>query len=291
MRQDNETAIWMDGEFLGRDEAKVAVSDSLFQHGFGLFETIRAYGGNVFRLDDHLRRLAASVEALGIAIGVDGDTLGRAVTEVIEANALADARVRITVSRGDLAQIVEGEALPATVVVTAGPLTVYPTEMYEHGLTVAVADTRHNETDPMLGHKVGGNYASRLRVLQAAQLKGCGEGLMFTLNRRLAGGSISNVFIIRGGSVFTPPLTLNILPGITRGVVGNLCENAGLPCEEADLTIDDLLDADEVFLTNSIMEIMPVCAVETKQVGDGQPGPITRQLGELYRETVAAECA
>ncbi len=291
MRQNGETAIWMDGELVGRDEARVPVSDSLFQHGFGLFETIRAYGGSVFRLGDHLTRLAASAEALGIAVGVDGDALGRAVAEVIEANALADARVRITVSRGDLAQIVEQEALPATVVVTAGPLTAYPAEMYEHGLTVAVADTRHNETDPMLGHKVGGNYASRLRVLRTAQLKHCGEGLMFTLNRRLAGGAISNVFVVRGGSVLTPPLTLNILPGVTRGVVRGLCENAGLPCEEAELAIDDLLDADEVFLTNSIMEIMPVSAVEAKEIGAGQPGPITRQLGELYRKAVAAECA
>ena len=155
--------------------------------------------------------------------------------------------------------------------------------MYEQGVRVALCDFRTSPSDPLAGHKTT-CYLPRLLGLRAANAKDCFEALWFTTQNHLAEGCISNVFVVSGGVLRTPPLTTPVLPGIARGIVIELARGSGLEVRENTLTGNDLLDADEVFLTNSIMQIMPVIAVERHDIGTGRPGALTQRLGQAYRD-------
>ena len=280
--------VFLNGELVPLAQAKLSVFDAGFLHGAGLFETMRAYAGKVYRLDEHLDRLLESAKYLSVPVSIDKDSLARAVEQTLEANELGEARVRLTLSRGDLRQSLDEEQA-GTVLVTASALTAYPKELYEKGMTVVLSDVKLNASDPVAKHK-STNYLSRLLMLRRAQQLGGGEALWFTQVNRLGEGCISNVFLAKGGKLLTPSLDEPILPGITRGAVLELAKREKIPVSEQALAIDDVLGAEEVFLTNSIMEVMPVCRVEKHAVGNEQPGPMTRRLAELYRQDVAEKC-
>ena len=176
-----------------------------------------------------------------------------------------------------------------TVCVTASPLTPYPPEFFAKGMGVAISPYRVSPDDPIAGHKCT-CYLPRLLALRDAQAKRCGEALWFTTSNLLSEGSISNVFVVRGGKLATPPLDTPVLPGITRAAVIELASATRIEVEQKPLNVNDLLDADEVFLTNSIMEVMPVCRVEQREIGTGKPGPVTQKLAGEYRTVVEKEC-
>ncbi|MBN1844820.1 MAG: aminotransferase class IV family protein [Sedimentisphaerales bacterium] len=270
-------------------EAHVDIHDAGLLHGVGLFETLRSYGGLMFRLSDHLDRLYRSAEQLGIPIGQDRQQLADGLGELLEANHLPDARIRLTATRGSYRQSQTDEPAGGTLFATAAAAEMYPPEYYQRGMTVLVSDARVNPHDPTVAHKTL-NYFARLLVLRQAQAKQAGESLWFTTDHRLAEGCLSNVFLVKADTLLTPPLDTPILPGITRRVVLELAEREGIACEQRALTVQDLLGADEVFLTNSIMELMPVCRIERHAVGKDQPGPIYRVLQQRYRSAVAREC-
>ena len=171
------------------------------------------------------------------------------------------------------------------VLTTAVEVQPLPEEYYTRGITLAVCSQAQLSTDPLTGHKTT-CFWSRLRALHEAQLRGCGEALWFTEKRELAEGSISIVFIVKEGVVKTPPIGTPVLPGITRAAVLELCERHKIRCEQTSLTIDDLLDADEAFICNSIMEVVPVCRVERKAVGDERVGAVTGKLSVAYQGLV-----
>jgi branched-chain amino acid aminotransferase len=208
---------------------------------------------------------------------------------LLRRNEAPRGRVRLTATCGSVLSTGDGEPLIPTVCVTVGVEANYPASLYESGVTVLVSRHQLSPTDPVAGHKTV-NYLPRLVALRAAHAQQCVESLWFTTQNLLSEGSVSNVFVVREGTVVTPPLETPVLPGVARGLVLELCRREGIPCEEMVLTIDGLLDADEVFLTNSIMQVMPVSRVERKDIGTGRPGPIAARLLGLYREQVSKEC-
>ena len=283
--------VYLNEQFIKADDAAVSVFDAGLLHGAGLFETMRSYGGVLFRLDDHLARLEASAEVLSMfQLGEPARrALGRHLTELLARNGLTDARVRLSVTAGNLRRPGgDGHAQP-TVFATAAAIEPYPAEWYEKGMTVLLSVHKQSRLDPTCGFKTL-SYLPRLLSLREAQARKCGEALWFTHENLLAEGAISNVFIVRDEVIKTPPIDTPVLPGITRKVVLELAQANGLSVREVPLTINDLLDADEVFLTNSVMEVMPVCRVERRPIGSEKPGPITRRLIQLYRERVVEEC-
>ena len=280
--------VFLNGSLVRADQATLSVFDAGFLHGAGLFETMRAYAGKVYRLDQHLDRLAKSAKALSIPLTTDKNSLRRAVEQTLQANGLSEARLRLTLSRGDLRRPPD-HTHPATLVITASAMTPYPAQFYQKGMTVVLSDVKLNSSDPLARHK-SSNYLSRLLVLGKAQQLGAGEALWFTELNHLGEGCISNVFLAKDSTLLTPPLEEPILPGITRAAVLELAQADKIPTRQQTLTIDDLLGAEEIFLTNSIMEVMPVCRFEKHAVGNEQPGPLTQHLAELYRQDVAEKC-
>ncbi|MBV8781139.1 MAG: aminotransferase class IV [Phycisphaerae bacterium] len=292
--------VWLNGEFFEDDDALVSSRDTGLLHAAGVFTTMRSFGGKTFRLAAHLHRLRSSCDTLGIPLPFDDDALSTSVTEILKANELSDARLRLTVTRGSARNDPQqGVMLRPTVLLTAAALEPYPAEFYERGMTVIALDTQKlNPYDVQAGHKTL-NYFSRLTALREANRRGAGEALWFNVHNYLESGSISNVFIVKAGELLTPPTaddlkridspypTSAVLPGITRAAVIELAESAKVPFLPAALTINDLLSADEVFLTNSIMQIMPICRIERSAIGNDQPGPITRRLATLLKDAPA----
>jgi branched-chain amino acid aminotransferase len=281
--------VYVSGDFVPRKEARISALDAGVLLGAGLFETLRTYAGKPFRLGAHLARLRASGEFFRIFIRESDSQVTEAVARLVEANGLADARVRLTATRGPLADAVENdEAPPATLIITAGPMTPYPAELYENGATVVVSDIRISADDPTVYHKTTG-YLRNLLALRDAHRARATEALIFNTKGRLAEGSLSNVFIVSEGRLLTPTVEEGLLAGITRAAVLELAAEAGVPAEQKPLSARAVLDADEMFLTNSIMELLPVGRVERKEIGDGRPGPVTKRLAEAYRALVIRE--
>ncbi len=262
------------------DAAAVSITDSSFLYGLGLFETMRAANGSVFCLKDHLDRLFASAAALSIPSGLTPDFIEDAVGQVLKANRLKNARLRLTLSSGPLAQT---DTPKGTLLITATEFTSYPEEYYDKGVRVVLTDFRQNPKDPTCGHKTT-SYASRLMALKKAHEKLATEALWFTTENTLAEGSISNVFLVKDNVLYTPRADTPVLPGIARRTVLELAKKLNIKCLEQDLFVHDLLSAQEVFLTNVIMTILPVTSIESHTVSDGKVGTITKKLTEAYRD-------
>jgi branched-chain amino acid aminotransferase len=294
--------VWLNGSLVEEAAATVSVRDVGLLHGAGVFTTMRAVGGRVFRLDAHLQRLAASCQALALPLPYAADVLREAVTALLARMELADARLRLTVTRGSPG---EDGAMRPTVLLTATPFEPYPAKLYERGMTVMVLDDQKlNPFDVQAGHKTL-NYFSRLTALRRAAQRQAGEALWFNVQNHLQSGSISNVFLVRDGRLRTPPTAAEqadpatdlppglppsaVLPGITRAAVLDLARAAGLDARPAVLDINDLLAAQEVFLTNSIMGLLPVCRIEKHDVGHGNPGPVWRELSGQYEKLLRAQ--
>lgn len=282
--------VYLNGKLVPAGDAKIGIYDGGFLHGAGLFETMRADFGRVFRLDAHLDRMLTSAEKLGLPIERPDLPLTKDFDELLARNDLKTARLRMTVTVGSMHPAMQSDtAPPLTVCVTATRLDPYPAEMLARGVSVMITTFTQSTTDPMAGHKTI-NYLPRLLALRSAQKLGCAEALWFTPTNYLAEGCISSVFVVRGGKLATPPLNTPVLPGVSRSVVLEVAEANGIQADEKTLNINDVLDADEIFLTNSSMQVMPVCRVEKKDIGTGKPGPITTEIRRLFIETVDKEC-
>jgi branched-chain amino acid aminotransferase len=290
--------VHLNGQLLPYDDARIAPADAGILHGAGLFETLRAKNGKIFRLRRHLQRLANSAHALNIPFALSETELAEITADLLEANGLADARLRLTITRGDLHDATaDNPTPPVTLLLTAAEFLPYPPALYEKGMTVIISRHKQNPESPLTGHKTT-SYFDRLLALREAQELKAGEALWFTPHTNLlAEGSISNIFLVTNdGILATPPLTLPdkinqrlCLPGITRQLTLELATSAGILPHERPLTINDLLVAKEVFLTNAIMGLMPVTHIEKHTVADGIPGPLTQQLRTAYEQAIASE--
>jgi len=276
--------VHLNGRLVAADEAVIKVSDAGFLHGASSFTTMRAHNGVVFRLASHLSRLLGTVELLGLRTEATPDTLTAAVGELLTANGLCDARLRITLTPGSIAG---GDP---TVVVTADALPEYPATWYTEGISVSITDLRQSPGDIACGRKTG-CYFPRVLAMRTAAAKDLQEALWFTPEGHLAEACFCNVFLLSADRLLTPPLDTPVLDGILRGVVMELCETLDINCSDTrPLFGRDLLDADEVFLTSSCSGIRPVVRVEDHVIADGGVGPIAARMMKAYEEILEVEC-
>ena len=269
------------------DKACVSVRDSGLLYGAGLFETMRSCNGVVFCLEDHLDRLFFSAAALSVNISYDKKYITEAIYKVLEANKLAEARLRLTVTNGPMAGA--DELRRCTLLITATKFVPYPPEYYKKGVLVVLCPFRQNPTEPTCGHKTT-SYYPRMIALSRAHQKRAAEALWFTADNRLAEGCVSNVFLVKDSILCTPPIGTPVLAGVARKAVCQVAMAGSVELAEKALHIDDVLAADEIFLTNVIMQIMPVNNVEKHTVGDGKVGPITKKLQTSFGEFVRRQC-
>ncbi|MGC9454825.1 MAG: aminotransferase class IV [Phycisphaerae bacterium] len=283
--------VHLNGRVIPRAEAKVSAFDAGLLHGMSTFTTMLARAGKVFRLDRHLQRLMNTVNVLDLRTDATADSVEKAVYELLSANGLSDARVRVTLTPGAVGRLDEGdESEPSTTLITAEPLPEHPAEWYEKGIGVVISPFRQVAGDPAFGFKTG-CYMPRVLARREAAVKGFDEALWFTTENLLAEACFCNVFLVREGEVRTPPLGTPVLPGVVREAVVELCERMEVPCDaDAPLTIDDVLAAEEMFLTSSIAGVRPVVRVEKHPVGDEKPGTITRKLMDAYEQLLTSEC-
>ncbi|HNS21064.1 MAG TPA: aminotransferase class IV [Sedimentisphaerales bacterium] len=277
----------MNNELVDAEKAAISVADSGLLYGAGLFETMRSRNGVVFRVEDHLDRLLLSAAALSIDHPFDKPRLRSALDRVLEANDLKDARLRLTLTNGPLAES-EDQRRP-TLLITAAEFRPYPSDCYKTGVLVVLCPFRQNPTDPTSGHKTT-NYYPRLLALNRAHRQRAAEALWFTTDGRLAEGCVSNVFLVKDSALHTPSVQTPVLPGIARKTVLQVAKEQSIETVEKDLYIADLLGADEVFLTNIVMEVLPVAHIEQHTVGNGKVGPVTQRLRESFVVAVEQEC-
>lgn len=298
--QDQTASVFLDGEFMNRADARLSAFDAAIQHGVGLFETLSAAsspeGIVVHDLEAHLDRLQASAAKLGLSDEIKTGPLGEAITETVRRARYKNTRVRLTLTGGDLNLLqTHGRSNHRpTVLIAAQPATDYPDEMFDKGVMVTLGAARVNPLDPTAGHKTL-NYWWRLRELQDAAGKGAGESIIFSVSNHLASGCVSNLFVVDGGNLITPiaqgeeedvsgvetkegVMPSPVLPGITRMRVIEQAKAMGIQTTKRMMTIDDLLDAEEVFLTNSSWGVLPVVKVEAETIGSGAPGDVTKKL-------------
>lgn len=283
-------SVYLNGRFVSEPDARISVYDGGWLHGAGLFETMRAENGRVFRLDSHIERLHRSASKLLMAIEPDRLPDHRVFAQLLDRNSLKAARVRLMVTAGSMRGHTAADGSHLTVCATASDLSPYPVDFYEKGVPVIICDFRISPSDPVAGHKTT-CYLPRLLGLRQAQQGQCVEALWFTTANRLAEGSISNIFIIKDGILKTPPLDTPVLPGIARGIVLEIARRIGIEAQECPLTINDLLDADEVLLTNAIMQVMPVIRVEKHDIHNGRVGSLGKSFLQEYRRQVIEECS
>lgn len=293
--------IFLNGQMLPPERAVLRFDDAGVQHAVGLFETFQCFNGRVFRLMPHLQRLKTSAIELGLVREMNLDALAQAVEQTIDHNQLDRARLRLTLTAGSLSLLKPeaGDAMqpvPTLLIVPSEPTTYDPT-YFEKGITVLVAPAAANPMDPMAGHKTL-SYWGRLRTLRQAASIGAGEAIWLNISNHLACGAVSNVFLVKDGVLFTPiargeevegALRAPVLPGITRRVVIEIAESMNVEVRREMLSIDDMLEADEVFLTNSGWHILPVSRVEKKEIGEGLAGELTTKLRAKLMELIATE--
>jgi len=279
--------VFLNDKLVDIGKASVSVTDSGLLYGMGLFETMRSYNGVVFCLKDHLDRLFFSASSLSIENSYDRKYITDAIYKLLKANKLSNARLRLTLTSGPMAK--SEEQRQATLLISATKLEPYPPEYYKNGVLVVLCPFRQNTAEPIYGHKTI-NYLSRMIALNVAHQKKAAEALWFTVDNRLAEGCISNVFLVKDSALYTPPIETPVLAGVARKTVCQIALKNSIKLIEKTLGINDVLDADEVFLTNVIMQILPVSHVEKHTVGDGKVGPITRKLMEFFGEFIKNEC-
>ncbi len=286
--------VYLNGSLVPRSQARVSAFDHGFLYGYGLFETMRAYQGKIFRLDRHLQRLMDSAGILGMAAGLSDIDLGRACTDTMAANKLSDARLRLTVSRGEVPSFpgVSNRTTP-TVLVAATPYLPPPPTVYAQGYTAGMAQLRR-QSRSVLSEIKSTSYLLSVLAKMDAEKAGLDEALLLNERGLIAEGSISNVFFVRGSVLVTPPVASGILPGVTRGVVMELARALAIGVHEVDIKSDEMKQFDEAFLTNSALEIMPLVKIkkaagETLTVGSGKLGKVTRRLMDAYGELVERE--
>lgn len=282
--------IFMNGRIVPEEEARISVFDHGFLYGDGVFEGIRAYHGRVFRLEEHIDRLFESAHSIMLPIPFDRAGMVDAVVRTVRANDLRDAYIRVVISRGcgDLG-LDPRKCTRSQVVIIADKIVLYPGELYEKGLTVITVATRRNIAGALDPKIKSLNYLNNILVKIEANRAGVMEALMLTGDGYVSEGSGDNIFIFRKGTLITPPPYLGILEGITRAAVIDLARREGVPVQETPFTRHDLYVSEECFLTGTAAEVIPVIEVDSRVIGTGRPGPVTRRLTELFRNLTATE--
>lgn len=280
--------VFLNDHFAHENEAFIPIGDPGFLYGEGVFTTLRLYQGEAPELEAHLIRLQQQAQALEIPFALSLEKALSIITELVRLNGIqkSDARLRLTVTRGydpdNHFPLEPSTATPPTVLMTVRKLAPTFDKSHQKGVAVITLGAEHLRLHlPQLKNL---NYLPSLLALREAHRRGCTEAMVFDQNGHLTEGAASNIFLVKAGTLFTPLDNGQILAGQTRGRIITMAQQLDLPCEESNLTLDDLHHADEVFLCNSIRQIVPVIAIDEAQVAEGIPGPITLQLSQRYTQ-------
>jgi branched-chain amino acid aminotransferase len=276
--------IYIDGKYFDEKSAKISVFDHGLLYGDGIFEGIRAYHGRVFRLKEHIDRLFYSAKAILLNIPRSHAEMMQAVVETCRRNRLRDGYVRLVVTRGagGLGLNPRGCKAPSVIII-ADKIQLYPAELYERGLDIITVPTTRNLHSALNPAIKSLNYLNNILAKIEANNGGCEEAIMLNSEGYVAECTGDNVFIIKAGQMFTPPLSAGALYGITRSVVMDMAREASIPVSEPNLTRYDLFNADECFLTGTGAELIPVVKIDGRVIGAGKPGPVTKSLVQRYR--------
>lgn len=277
--------IYLDGEMVPESEAKVSVFDHGLLYGDGVFEGIRFYNGRVFRLEQHIRRLFDSAKSILLNLSMSQEEMIRATCETVKANNLRDGYIRLVITRGVGPMGLSPFKCPKpSVIIIASSITLYSAEAYANGLTMASCATRRPSHDILSPQVKSLNYLNNVMAKVEAIQAGAEEGLMLNDQGLVAECTGDNLFIIRDGTISTPPLTAGALDGITRGVVFEIAADLGIPIRERDLSRHDIYTADECFLTGTAAEVIAAVKLDQRSIGSGKPGPVTQRVIARFRE-------
>ncbi len=244
------------------------------------------YHGNPLQLEEHISRLKKGAKKLYIEADNTQEEIFRAANDLIEANGTMDGTIRVTITRGGKKRGLSFEPNEEpNLVITTGNYIPYPENLYRYGMQGIVVEMRRNNFSPLVSLKTL-NFLEGVLALEEARKKGGQEGIFMNLEGNLCEGTISNIFWINSGTVYTPHISCGLVPGIVRGTVIKLCREQGLHVEEVREGISVLWEADEAFLTNSLMEVMPLVKVNNRKIGSGIPGKTTRFIRGVYRKFI-----
>ncbi len=277
--------VYISGKLYDKDDAKVSVYDHGLLYGDGVFEGIRSYGGRVFRLDQHLDRLYESARAIRLEIPMTKEAMAAAVIDTLKVNGITDGYIRLVITRGAgyLGLDPRKTSNPQVIIIT-DRIELYSPELYEKGLAIVTASTVRTNANALSPRIKSLNYLNNILAKIEGVDAGAPEALMLNSKGEVAECTGDNIFIVRQGTVLTPPNDAGILEGITRGAVMELAAQAGHAVREAVLTRHDVYTADECFLTGTAAEVVPVVKCDGRVIGTGHPGPITRDLRTRFME-------
>jgi len=277
--------IYLNGKLVPREQAVVSVFDHGFLYGDGVFEGIRVYDGNVFRLQEHIDRLYESAKTIDMQLPLTPAEMIAATLRTVAANNKQDAYIRLVVSRGygDLG-IDPAKCETPTVAIIVASIVLYPAEYYDKGVPLITSHIRRIPPECLDPRIKSLNYMNNILAKIDARRAGVPEALMLNSMGFVAECTADNIFIVKDGALKTPDLLYGALGGITRGAVMELAEQVGIGVKETRLAMHDMYNADECFLTGTGAEVVPVISIDGRQIGDGQPGAMTRQLSGAFAE-------
>jgi branched-chain amino acid aminotransferase len=288
--QNNSLKIWLDGQLLDKNNARISVYDHGLLYGDGVFEGIRIYSNQIFEADAHLRRLYDSARAIRLAIPMQPAQLKAAIEQTYKANNFTDAYVRVVVTRGTGYLGLSPNKCPqASVFIIADTIEMYPAEIYQKGMSVIVASVIRNHPNAVSPRIKSLNYLNNILAKIEANDAGVPEAIMLNHEGNVAECTADNIFTVRDGRVATPGTQDGILEGVTRSVILKLCEKLGIPCCEKTLQRHDLYIADECFLTGTAAEVAPITKIDGRSIGNGHPGPVTKRLIDAFHLHIRAK--
>ncbi len=284
--------VWINGKLIDADKAKISVFDRGFLYGDGVFETMRSYAGVVFKLDRHLNRLFASLRVIKIDPPCGKTYFKEAVCKLLRTNGLKSAYIRLAVTRGEggfgIGYPRSKDDFSPNIVIVAREFRGYPEWMHKRGISAKVVRARQNEYSPLSGIK-SMNYLNYILARFHAKENGCDEAILTNTKGYVTEGATSNIFLVKDDGLITPSLDSGILPGITREVIIEIARRLRLKVSERKVLPSELPKTDEIFLTNSLAEVLPVIKIGPKRVGRGVPGDITKLLRISYQKQVIRE--
>jgi branched-chain amino acid aminotransferase len=279
------TQVYISGQFFAKEDAKISVFDHGLLYGDGVFEGMRSYNGNVFRLHEHLVRLWESARAIRLDIPITPSAMADAVYETLRVNDIDNGYIRLIVTRGAGSLGLDpNRCSNPQIIVIADHIALYPQEFYQSGLRIITVSTIRNHPCALSPRIKSLNYLNNILAKLEGLQANCIEALMLNHKGEVAECTGDNIFLVRRGELFTPPTDAGILEGITRGAVIDLAREHGIKVHEISLSRHDVYVADECFLTGSAAEVIPVVAVDSRDIGTGQPGPMTKMLIEKFHE-------
>jgi len=277
--------VYINGKLFDKADAKISVYDHGLLYGDGVFEGLRSYGGKVFRLEQHLTRLWNSAKAIRLEIPMTREAMAKAVVDTVKTNSITDGYVRLVVTRGAGSLGLDpNRTSDPQVIIIADKITLYPEELYQKGLEIITVSTQRNHPAAISPRIKSLNYLNNILAKIEGLQAGCIEALMLNHKGEVAECTGDNIFLVRGGVLLTPPNDAGILEGITREAVIELARASGREVREVPLTKHDVYIADECFLTGTAAEVIAVVKVDSRKIGSGTPGPITRDLKERFHE-------